>query len=95
MKPLLLIALLITIIGLALYFYLNPQSLEEIQQRSHEISDSISGTEPKTAHIYKWRNSAGEWQITDFPPPEGIPYESKNYRSDENVLPLPPQLTQE
>ena len=42
--------------------------------------------------VYKWRNAKGEWQITDQLPPEGIEYERLEYREDENVIPLPPQL---
>jgi hypothetical protein len=53
---------------------------------------SGAGLTEKTVTVYKWRNARGEWQITDQLPPEGIEYERLDYREDENVLPLPPQL---
>lgn len=36
---------------------------------------------------YKWKDSDGNWQITDRPPPEGTPYQTLNVSSDANVVP--------
>ena len=69
------------------YLYLNPDAARQF--RSQLPAPEIS---PKTARLYKWRNPAGEWQITDTPPPAGIDYERLDYRSDENVLPVPPGI---
>lgn len=30
---------------------------------------------PTAKHIYKWQGPDGTWNMTDRPPPEGIPYE--------------------
>ena len=67
------------------YVYLYPDTARQLrgQLKAPEITH-------KTARLYKWRNTAGEWQITDTPPPAGIEYERLDYRSDENVLPVPP-----
>ena len=37
--------------------------------------------------VYLWRDERGAWQVTDDPPPEGTPYEIKQYRLDANILP--------
>jgi hypothetical protein len=42
--------------------------------------------------MYKWQNNQGVWQYTQKPPPEGVPFEEIEARSDVNVLPLPEQL---
>ena len=49
-------------------------------------------TPVSTSRIYKWRNDKGEWQLSDTLPPAGIAYETLEHRSDENILPRPPQL---
>jgi hypothetical protein len=69
------------------YLYLNPE------YRSRLITSTSSIVTPvSTSRVYKWRNDKGEWQLTDTLPHEGIVYETLEHRSDENVLPLPPQL---
>lgn len=45
----------------------------------------ISG--PSVTTAYKWRDGAGNWQITDRPPAQGIPYETIEVRSDVNIVP--------
>jgi hypothetical protein len=39
---------------------------------------------------YKWRDAKGRWQLTDRPPPDGIPYERLETRSGDNVVPAFP-----
>lgn len=69
------------------YLYLYPETARQLRNQlpTPEITRN-------TARLYKWRNSAGEWQITDTPPPEGIDYERLDYRDDANVLPVPPGI---
>jgi hypothetical protein len=78
--------LAIALIG-GIYLYQNPELREQVEDLS-----SRAGLSKKTAIVYKWQNNQGEWQLTDQPPPEGVEYETLNYREDVNVLPLPPQL---
>ena len=80
------VLLAVALIG-GIYFYQNPDFRVLIEDLSSE-----AGLSKKTAHVYKWQNDRGEWQITDQLPPEGTDYEILNYREDLNVLPLPPQL---
>jgi len=78
--------LAIALIG-GIYLYQNPEIREQLEDLS-----SGAGLSKKTTSVYKWQNSKGEWQLTDQLPPEGVDYETLDYREDVNVLPLPPQL---
>lgn len=83
--------LLAVLVIAGLYLVQNPDFKIWFKSQAEDIS-SDAGLTKKTAVVYKWRNSKGEWQITDQLPPEGIEYEKLEYREDENVLPLPPEL---
>lgn len=81
-----LLGLLIALLLLgAAYQYLFPDTARQLSNRLPEFATNSD-------RLYKWRNSAGEWQITDTPPPEGIDYQRLEYRGDENVLPVPPGI---
>jgi len=80
------VLLAIALIG-GIYLYQDPELREQLEDLSSE-----AGLSKKTTSVYKWQNSRGEWQLTDQLPPEGIEYETLDYREDVNVLPLPPQL---
>ena len=80
------VLLAIALIG-GIYLYQDPELREQVVDLS-----SGAGLTKKTAHVYKWQNDKGEWQLTDQLPPEGVDYETLDYREDVNVLPLPPQL---
>jgi hypothetical protein len=69
------------------WLYLNPEYRSRLVTSTSSIVTPVS-----TSRAYKWRNDKGEWQLTDSLPPEGVAYETLEHRSDENVLPLPPQL---
>ncbi len=83
---LLMVLLAIALIG-GIYLYQNPDFRPQLEDLSAEV-----GLSRKTTHIYKWQNDRGEWQLTDQLPPEGVDYETLDYREDMNVLPVPPQL---
>jgi hypothetical protein len=51
-----------------------------------------TGLKSTSATLYKWQDKQGVWQYTQEAPPQGIPYEKIEARSDVNVLPLPEQL---
>lgn len=69
--------------GFGAYFYLYPESLPKWAARTPV------GQAMQTTTVYKWKDHAGVWQITDRPPAVGIKYEIQNYSHDANVL-LPP-----
>jgi hypothetical protein len=84
----LLYLLVLALLALGLYAWFNPDFLRQVEQTGRELS----GAGPTTTTFYKWQDAAGEWQLSDRPPPAGIPYQTVEVRSDQNVLPLPPQL---
>jgi hypothetical protein len=89
MRPLLVLIVLILLAGAVLF--LKP----EFRQRLRDLSSDagLSGVVPKTStRLYKWRDAAGHWQITDQPPPGDTAYEMLEFREDVNVLPRPPGL---
>jgi len=79
--------LLVLLLAAGIYIYLDPELKSQLLNRTSGLGKS------STVQAYKWRNPRGEWQITDIPPPEGVAYELLEHRSDENILPVPPQLT--
>ncbi len=80
--------LVTVVLGLGLYTYWNP---DFPGQAGRSVRETL-GIAPQTTVVYKWQDAAGQWQITDRPPATGIAYETLHYRSDQNLLPLPPQL---
>ena len=80
------IIVLIAIVLFGLYFYFQPEAVND-WLRDKEIIDT-----PKVTRIYKWQDEQGKWHVSDSPPKEGVTYEMRDYRSDENILPLPPKL---
>ena len=80
--------LLIGALVFGVYYYLQPKQAKDLLRDANLIS------EPEITRVYKWRDENGNWHVADKPPPEGTDYETQDYRSDENVLPLPPELQQ-
>ena len=85
MRPAWLLAILV--IGAGIWFYTHPDSAAGLKTRLPSAAPSL-----KSDRLYKWRNTRGEWQVTDTQPPPGIEFETLIYREDLNVLPVPPQL---
>ncbi|MGD2138249.1 MAG: hypothetical protein PVJ66_09690 [Gammaproteobacteria bacterium] len=79
--------LLALLLAGGIFLYLNPEYRSRLLSSTSDMVSPVS-----TSRIYKWRNDRGEWQLTDTSPPEGVTFEILEHRSDENVLPRPPQL---
>ena len=78
--------LVLLLFAAGVYVYLDPGLKSQLLNLTPGLG------KPATVQAYKWRDTQGEWQISDTLPPEGIAYERLEHRSDENVLPVPPQL---
>lgn len=50
---------------------------------------------PGSTILYRWKDGQGRTVVGDKPPPEGTPYESRTYRHDTNILPIPPELQEQ
>ena len=81
-----LIPALVLILAAGGFWYWKPDTAQQILDRS---SLSVG---PSAARVYKWRDAQGGWHITSEAPPSGVEYEIREYRSDLNILPVPPQL---
>jgi hypothetical protein len=79
--------LLVLLLAGATFLYLNPDYRSRFATSTTNLVTPVS-----TSRVYKWRNDKGVWQLTDKLPPEGVAFETLEHRSDENVLPRPPQL---
>ena len=79
--------LLVLLLAGGTFLYLNPEYHSRFATSASDLVTPVS-----TVRVYKWRNEKGEWQLTDKLPPEGVAFETLEHRSDENVLPRPPQL---
>lgn len=86
MKNFLLFLLVLSIVA-ALVLWWSP----ELRKETNDLLRD-TGLKSTSVTLYKWQDRQGVWQYTQNPPPEGIPYQEFEARSDVNVLPLPEQL---
>lgn len=86
MKQFLLLLMMFGIVA-ALVLWWSP----ELRKQADDLLRD-TGIKSTSVTLYKWRNRQGVWQYTQNLPPEGVPYEEVDARSDVNVLPLPEQL---
>lgn len=81
-RPLIITVLVLAVLGLAGYWYANPQLTPGWL---HQYLPQAP------TRLYKWRDSDGEVQYSDQPPPAGVDYELVDYWEDANVIPTQPQ----
>jgi len=86
MKNVLLLLLMLGIVA-ALVLWWSP----DLRKDANDLLRD-TGLKSTSATLYKWQDNQGVWQYTQDLPPEGVPYEEVEARSDVNVLPLPEQL---
>ena len=85
MKNILMIFILICIVTVAVWL------IPDLRNQANRLLKE-TGLKWPSATMYKWRNQDGVMQYTQTLPPEGVPYEEVEARSDVNVLPLPEKL---
>lgn len=55
------------------------------------LPDDLRRDNPRAADyapaLYTWRDAQGRIQLTDQPPPEGVPFERVRIAPDTNILP--------
>lgn len=79
--------LLVLVLATVTTLYLFPDAARQLRRQLPG-----GGFTHTTDRLYKWQDARGEWQVTDVPPPAGIPYQRQDYRDDVNVLPVPPGI---
>jgi hypothetical protein len=82
MKKLVLI-LAAVLTAIVWYVYHDPRLSGEVEKEIKQLIPS----KQKTTTVYKWRDTSGNWQITDHPPPAGTRFETLEYQSNTNVMP--------
>lgn len=81
-----LVALIVAVAAAAaayVYFYQRPA----VDRVLRELPVDLPG---RTTEVYKWRDAAGNWQISDRKPPDGTPFETLQYDGRINVMPIAP-----
>jgi hypothetical protein len=81
MKKFLFYLLVLVVVGAAFYHYY-PEQVESLLGKT-PLGDVVATSKP----VYQWQDERGQWHVTDKQPPEGVPYEVKQYPLDANVLP--------
>jgi hypothetical protein len=66
------------------YFYLHPEKWNKW------VKGTPLAPAPKVTQMYKWRDTNGQWQISDRPPDDGSKYEVMKFHSDTNIVPSLP-----
>jgi hypothetical protein len=56
------------------------------EQKRAQVMQQKAAREAAEPKLYKWRNSNGELQLTDSPPPKGIPFERVDVDSFQNTV---------
>lgn len=80
-----LIALVLIATALAALWRFYPQTLAPLLSVT-PLRQHVHTSTP----LYQWQDADGNWQVTDRPPPDGIPYEVRQYALDANLLPPTP-----
>ena len=75
-------ALIVLVVAGAAVIYYYPEKAEPLLART-----PLKGLVAISKPAYQWQDEQGQWYVTDKPPPDGIPYEVKQYPLDANVLP--------
>ncbi len=81
MKKLILMLVILLAAGAAAV-RLFPEKVEPLVEGT-PLKEYVAVSRP----VYQWRDPSGQLQVTDEPPPDGIPYEVKQYALDANLVP--------
>ena len=65
-----------------LYIYQDDALQTKLIGKVHQIVPELNDST-----LYKWKNSKGEWQITDTPPRKEIPFSTISSQDQINVIP--------
>ncbi len=71
----------------ALYLYLDDALFTKLMGKVHQVAPELN-----KSTLYKWKNSKGEWQITDKPPHKGIIFTTITSQDQINIMPAPSNI---
>lgn len=76
------------LIAASIVAYKNPRFRAWFERQTQQVLPA-SATQQT---LYRWRDKAGHWQISDKPPGDGNKYDTEHYPTNANVIPAE-QLT--
>ena len=76
--------LLSIVLTASIYVYQDEALQVRLMGKVHQIAPELN-----QSTLYKWKNSKGEWQITDKPPRKGVIYTTINSQDQLNIMPSP------
>ena len=68
-----------------LYIYQDDALQTKLMGKVHQVAPELNDST-----LYKWRNSKGEWQVSDKPPKKGITFTTISSQDQVNVMPSSP-----
>lgn len=78
------IFLIVIIAGTSYYIYQDKNLRSKLIGKVHQVAPELN-----KSTLYKWKNSKGEWQITDKPPVNGIKFTTITSQDQINIMPSP------
>ena len=78
-----LILLLASVLVAGYFAYQDPDLRAYFQKHTDDIMPAAV-TQMKA---YRWQDQRGQWQLSDKPPANGIPYEVVEYHKNTNIIP--------
>ncbi|MFK7955868.1 MAG: DUF4124 domain-containing protein [Lysobacterales bacterium] len=75
------IVLALLVAGVAGLWYYQPQ------QRPGWVTESLPIAPKSSVKLYRWKDSNGQWVVSDQKPADGVSFERVDVRNDVNVLP--------
>jgi hypothetical protein len=82
MKKWLSIALVVAL-AFAVVYYKDPRVQTFFK---HQLDENLP-EQITHSKAYRWKDSRGQWTVSDKPPTDGTPYEEVQYHRDTNVIP--------
>ena len=78
-------SILFIVIAVASFFIYQDEALQtKLMGKVHQIAPELN-----QSTLYKWKNSKGEWQVTDKPPHKGIVFTTISSQDQINIMPSP------
>ncbi len=78
-------SILFIVIAVASFFIYQNEALQtKLMSKVHQIAPELN-----QSTLYKWKNSKGEWQITDKPPHKDIIFTTITSQDQINIMPSP------
>lgn len=82
MKGKTLLVILVALAAVAYYIYQDEELRNQVLGKTHQVIPELN-----KSILYKWKDKAGNWQVSDRPPTDGTPYTTVSTEDQVNVIP--------